>query len=187
MLHVDIMDGHFVPNISFGPALVECVNSFCALPLDTHLMIEYPDDYLDNFQRAGSDVITVHAEAKIELRRTISRIKNLGLKAGVSIKPDTPVSSIKEILPSVDHVLIMTVHPGFGGQSFLENSLDRIREIKQFIESEQLNTIIEVDGGIDVTTAPKVLNAGAEYLVAGTAVFGGGNIEQNFNLLNQFI
>lgn len=187
MLHIDIMDGHFVPNISFGPAVVKCVNSFCTLPLDTHLMIEYPDDYLENFQRAGSDIITVHAEAKLVLHRTISRIKNLGLRAGVSIKPETPVSSIKEILPMVDQVLIMSVEPGFGGQSFLENSLDRIREVKQFIDSRQLNVIIEVDGGIDVTTAAKVLNAGAEYLVAGTGVFGGGNIEHNFHLLNQLI
>jgi len=187
MLHIDIMDGHFVPNISFGPGIVQCVNSFCSLPLDTHLMIEYPDKYLENFKNAGSDILTVHAEASLDLQQTISEIKNLGMKAGVSIKPKTPVSAIKNILPLVDLVLIMTVEPGFGGQKFIDATLDKIRELKQLIDSQRLNTIIEVDGGIDSTTVDKVLNAGAEYLVAGSAVFEGEKTEHNFLQLQRFV
>lgn len=187
MLHIDIMDGHFVPNISFGPAMVKCVNSFCSLPLDTHLMIEYPDKYIEEFKRAGSDILTVHVEANADIKKTINKIKSLGMKAGVSIKPATPVSAITNVLPLVDLVLIMTVEPGFGGQKFIKSSLDKIKEAKQIIASHNLKTIIEVDGGIDASTAQQVVNAGADYLVAGSAIFTNGAIENNFRQLSRFI
>lgn len=184
MFHLDIMDGHFVPNISFGPNVVSAINKITQQPLDTHLMIENPDLYLEQFKNAGADILTVHVEACTHLHRTISRIKELGMSAGVSLNPATSLSTIEEILPFVDLVLIMSVNPGFGGQKFIETSIEKIKTLSSMINEQKLQTVIEVDGGIDNSTIRKVINAGAHYLVAGNAVFGKGNIESNFNELN---
>ncbi len=186
MLHLDIMDGHFVPNISFGPSLVKTVNGVTDLPLDTHLMIENPDMFLEQFKDAGSDILTVHVEACPRLRQTIAKIKALGLKAGVSLNPATSLSTLTDILPYVDLVLVMSVNPGFGGQKFIETSVQKISELSAMIKEQKLPTVIEVDGGIDTTTITKVISAGAHYLVAGNAVFGDGNIENNFERLNSY-
>jgi ribulose-phosphate 3-epimerase len=187
VFHLDIMDGHFVPNISFGPGIVKAINGVTSLPLDTHLMIEMPDKYLLQFKDAGADILTVHAEACTHLHRTVAAIKELGMHAGVSINPATSLSAVEEILPYVDLVLIMSVNPGFGGQKFISSSLQKIRSLSAMIEERQLNAVIEVDGGIDATTIPDVIAAGAHYLVAGNAVFGNGSIETNFSQLSALI
>lgn len=183
ILHLDIMDGNFVPNISFGPDIVKKINSITNLPLDTHLMVKDPDRYLDVFQNAGSDILTVHVEACVHLHRTISRIKELGMKAGVALNPATPISLLTEILPFVDLVLIMSVNPGFGGQKFIPTSVDKIRSMSKMISALQRDIILEVDGGIDNSTLTAVKEAGAGYFVAGNAVFGNTEIEKNFQLL----
>jgi ribulose-phosphate 3-epimerase len=186
ILHLDIMDGHFVPNISFGPGIVKAINGITELPLDTHLMIEDPDRYLEQFRDAGADILTVHAEACTHLHRTVSRIKELGMHAGVSINPATPLSAIEEILPFADLILIMSVNPGFGGQKFISTCLPKIRTLSKMIEGRRLDAVIEVDGGIDATTIKDVVASGAHYLVAGNAVFGSGSIESNFSHLHSF-
>ncbi|MCK9409127.1 MAG: ribulose-phosphate 3-epimerase [Bacteriovoracaceae bacterium] len=186
LLHLDVMDGHFVPNISFGPAVVKAINSITELPLDTHLMIESPDQYLEHFRDAGANILTVHAEACTHLHRTISRIKELGMHAGVSVNPATSLTELEEILPYVDLVLIMSVNPGFGGQRFIATSIQKIRTVAQMIVECRSNAVIEVDGGIDPNTIKEVIDAGAQYLVAGNAVFGNGNIETNFSQLHSF-
>ncbi len=183
ILHLDVMDGHFVPNISFGPAVVKTIRGITMLPLDVHLMIEKPDQYLEQFKDAGADILTVHAEACTHLHRTVSKIKELGMNAGVSINPATSLGTIKEILPFVDLLLVMSVNPGFGGQKFIETSLAKIKSLSTMITDQKLQTVIEVDGGIDTTTIQKVIAVGAHYLVAGNAVFGNGNIETNFTHL----
>ncbi|MFA6467527.1 MAG: ribulose-phosphate 3-epimerase [Bacteroidota bacterium] len=186
LLHLDVMDGMFVPNISFGPGIIKTIDKITTLPLDTHLMIEKPERYLELFNDAGADVLTVHVEACTHLHRTVSRIKELGMSAGVSLNPSTSLSTIEEILPYVDLVLIMSVNPGFGGQTFIETSIAKISALSKMIEEQNLKTVIEVDGGIDSTTIKKVIDAGAHYLVAGNAVFGNGKIEENFSRLNAF-
>ena len=183
ILHLDVMDGHFVPNISFGPAVVKTIRGITMLPLDVHLMIEKPDQYLEQFKDAGADILTVHAEACTHLHRTVSKIKELGMNAGVSINPATSLGTIKEIIPFVDLLLVMSVNPGFGGQKFIETSLAKIKSLSTMITDQKLQTVIEVDGGIDTTTIQKVIAVGAHYLVAGNAVFGNGNIETNFTHL----
>lgn len=185
MLHLDIMDGHFVPNISFGPSIVKTIDSISALTLDTHLMVRNPDDYIEIMKSAGADILTVHVEACTHLHRTISRIKEFGMKAGVSINPSTPVSSVEEILPFVDLVLVMSVNPGFGGQKFIPQSVDKIKKLNDMISRLHLSTVIEVDGGIDRSTIALAHDAGAEYLVAGNAVFGKGSVVDNFHLLQK--
>ena len=187
ILHLDVMDGHFVPNISFGPSVVNTINRITTLPLDTHLMIEKPDVYLEQFKEAGADILTVHVEACSHLHRTIARIKELGMRAGVSLNPATPLAMVHEILPFVDLVLIMSVNPGFGGQKFIGSSIEKIHSLSRMIKEQNLATVIEVDGGIDSSTIKKVIDAGAHYLVAGNAVFGNGNIESNFSHLNSYI
>ena len=186
ILHLDVMDGHFVPNISFGPAIVKTIRRITTLQLDTNLMIDKPDLYLEQFKDAGADILTVHVEACTHLHRTVSRIKELGMKAGVSINPATSIGTVKEILPFVDLVLVMSVNPGFGGQKFIETTLAKIKALSKMIIDLKLPTVIEVDGGIDTITITKVIDAGAHYLVAGNAVFGDGNIETNFSQLNAF-
>ena len=186
ILHLDVMDGHFVPNISFGPAIVKTIRRITTLQLDTHLMIDKPDLYLEQFKDAGADILTVHVEACTHLHRTVSRIKELGMKAGVSINPATSIGTVKEILPFVDLVLVMSVNPGFGGQKFIETTLAKIKALSKMIIDLKLPTVIEVDGGIDTITITKVIDAGSHYLVAGNAVFGDGNIETNFSQLNAF-
>ncbi len=187
VLHMDVMDGHFVPNISFGPGIIRTVNTFTDLVLDTHLMIESPDRYLEQFRDAGSDILTVHVEACTHLHRTVARIKELGMKAGVSLNPSTSLMTIEEILPYVDLVLIMSVNPGFGGQKFIETSIKKITTLARMIGEQSSPAVIEVDGGIDSVTIRRVVDAGARYLVAGNAVFGDGNIENNYTHLQSLI
>lgn len=170
-LHVDIMDGHFVPNISFGPVVLKSLQNKTKLFMDVHLMIENPDMYIEEFVKAGADLITVHQEACPHLHRTIQNIKSYGIKAGVSLNPATPLSTLEEILPELDMVLIMSVNPGFGGQSFIESSLDKIVRLKQMIDARGLKIDIEVDGGIKADNVGAVLNAGANVIVAGSALF----------------
>lgn len=170
-IHVDVMDGHFVPNISIGIPVVESLSKITRVPLDVHLMIERPEQYIEKFARAGSDIITVHVEACHHLDGTINAIKKLGKKAGVSLNPSTSLSTIEEILPSVDLVLIMTVNPGFGGQIFISGMIDKIARLKQIIYNRKIKTELEVDGGITAQTAPIVVKAGANVLVAGSAIF----------------
>ncbi|WP_028777007.1 ribulose-phosphate 3-epimerase [Shimazuella kribbensis] len=171
-LHIDVMDGHFVPNLTFGPILVEAIRTHTALPFDVHLMIEQPDNYIDAFAKSGADYITVHQEACPHLHRTIHHIKDQGVKAGVAINPATPLSLIEPILPDVDLVLLMTVNPGFGGQSFIGNVLTKISELRNAINKKGLTLEIEVDGGIAPGTAKEVVEHGATVLVSGSAVFG---------------
>jgi ribulose-phosphate 3-epimerase len=171
-IHVDVMDGHFVPNITIGPAVVEAAKRVAELPLDVHLMIENPDQYLEDFVRAGSDTLTVQAEACVHLHRTIQAIKALGVKAGVALNPSTPISTIEWILEEVDMVLIMSVNPGFGGQKFITQALQKIKELKSMIRAKNLDVLIEVDGGINLKTIESVAKAGADVFVAGSAIFG---------------
>lgn len=170
-IHLDVMDGHFVPNITFGPALVEAVKRCTRLPLDVHLMIDNPDDHLERFIQTGADWLTIHQEVAPQLPRTLIRIKELGAKAGVSLNPSTPFSTVIPVMEMADLLLIMTVNPGFGGQKFIPSVLPKIREAKAHIEGKELNTKIEVDGGIGLETSPLVREAGAEVLVSGEALF----------------
>lgn len=177
-IHLDVMDGRFVPNITFGPMVVAAVRKSTKLPLDTHLMIEEADKHLEAFRDAGSDHITVHQEACTHLHRTIERIKELGAKAGVAINPATPCSTLTEIIADVDLVLIMSVNPGFGGQTFVQGTLKKLREMKSMIKASGRDIRLEVDGGIDSRTAALVTQAGADVLVAGTSIFGSPDINQ---------
>lgn len=170
-IHVDVMDGHFVPNITIGPLIVEAIKPVTDLPLDVHLMIENPDAYIQEFADAGASIITVHQEASVHLHRTIQLIKKAGVKAGVVINPATPVQMIKDILPEIDLVLLMSVNPGFGGQSFIPQTIERIEQVAKWREQMNLSFEIEVDGGVNVQTAKACTDAGADVLVAGSAVF----------------
>ncbi len=177
MLHVDVMDGHFVPNITIGPAIVSAIRSVTSLPLDVHLMIENPDEYLADFIRAGADYLTVHYEAAVHLHRTVQRIKESGVKAGVSLNPATPIGSLEDILPDLDMVLIMSVNPGFGGQDFIPHVYEKIRNLRRIIRERGLRTQIEVDGGVKLSNAGDIVAAGADILVMGSAFFGTGDYE----------
>ncbi|MBH0229128.1 ribulose-phosphate 3-epimerase [Halobacillus yeomjeoni] len=170
-IHVDVMDGHFVPNITIGPLIVDAIRPMTSLPLDVHLMIENPDQYIEAFAKAGSDIITVHQEACPHLHRTLQLIKSHGVKAGVVINPATPAEMIKPILDEVDLVLLMTVNPGFGGQSFISSVVPKIRQVAQWREEMGLSFEIEVDGGVKAETAARCVDAGADVLVAGSAIF----------------
>ncbi|MBD3918152.1 ribulose-phosphate 3-epimerase [Paenibacillus sp. PR3] len=172
-IHIDIMDGHFVPNITFGPLVVESIRSYTKLPFDVHLMIEKPELYIAAFAKAGADRITVHAEACVHLHRVIHMIKELGLPAGVAINPGTPVSAVESVLEDVDLVLLMTVNPGFGGQSFIPQSAARLRQLRGMLQERGLTDMhVQVDGGINAETAAIVREAGANVLVAGNYVYG---------------
>jgi ribulose-phosphate 3-epimerase len=173
-IHVDVMDGHFVPNITIGPMVVKALRPHTARLMDVHLMISPIDPMLDAFAQAGSDIITVHQEAGPHLHRSVQRIKALGKKAGVSLNPATPAKTLDYIIDEIDLVLVMSVNPGFGGQSFIGSQLRKIEAIRSMIDKRGLNIDLEVDGGIDATTAPRVIAAGANVLVAGTATFTGG-------------
>jgi ribulose-phosphate 3-epimerase len=170
-LHLDVMDGHFVPNITFGPALVKAIKRVATRPLDVHLMIAPADPFLAAFAEAGADVITVHPEASPHLSRTLQAIRALGCKAGVALNPATPISTVKWVLDSTDLILAMTVNPGFGGQAFIENQLGKIAALRRLIDSTGRAIALQVDGGVTAATAPRVRAAGADVLVAGTAVF----------------
>ena len=171
-IHVDVMDGHFVPNLTFGPNIVRWLRPVTHVPLEVHLMITHPDQFLEAFAEAGADTLIVHQEGAFHLNRTIQRIKALGRRAGVAINPATPAAMLGEILPDLDLVLVMTVNPGFGGQSFLRGTLAKIRTLRQMIDVTDSQCELEVDGGIDPETAPLVVEAGARVLVAGSSIFG---------------
>jgi ribulose-phosphate 3-epimerase len=175
-IHIDVMDGSFVPNITVGPVVLGAIRKTTKLPLDTHLMIVRPEQHVEAFRMAGADHITVHQEACVHLNRTIHHIKSLGAKAGVSVNPATPASTLTDVLEEVDLILVMTVNPGFGGQSFIKATLRKIEEVRRMIESTGRDIRLEVDGGIDVETAPLVTQAGADALVAGTSIFRGPDV-----------
>jgi len=174
-IHVDVMDGHFVPNISMGAPVVQSLRRVTRLPLEIHLMIYNPDFFLEEFVEAGSDSFLVHWEGNVNLHRTVQRIKSLGKRAGVAINPATPAAVLEEIIQDVDQVLVMTVNPGFGHQHFLPTTLQKVRQVRRMIEQVKPGCDVEVDGGIDPETAPFVVAAGANVLVAGTAIFGEGD------------
>ena len=177
-IHVDVMDGHFVPNISFGAPVMKCLNGKTDLPYDIHLMIENPDRYIEDFVSPQTAYITVHQEACTHLHRTVQNIKSKGIKAGVSINPATPVSTLQCILPVVDLVLIMSVNPGFGGQKFIPGALEKVRELAEIKRSENLDFVIEIDGGITLDNIKEVMEAGVEMAVAGSAVFKADDVVQ---------
>ena len=170
-IHVDIMDGHFVPNITFGPLLVEAIRPYTTLPLDVHLMIEDPDKFIPEFAHAGGDILTVHVEACKHLHRTIQLIKGLGCKAGVALNPGTPLDAMNEVISDVDLVLLMTVNPGFPAQKFIPSVLSKVQVLRSALDEKELSVDLEVDGGINSNTAQSVITAGARVLVSGSAVF----------------
>ncbi len=173
-IHVDIMDGHFVPNISFGPAVTKSVRQYSDKPFDCHLMISPVDPYIPEFIDAGADIITVHQEAGAHLHRSLQLIKSMGKKAGVSLNPATPASTVEYVMDQVDLILVMSVNPGFGGQKFISSQLDKIKTLRGMIDASGRDIDLEVDGGINAETAPLVIDAGADVLVAGSAAFKGG-------------
>lgn len=170
-IHIDVMDGHFVPNITIGPDVIKSLRKLTELTFDVHLMIENPDEYIEDFYNAGADIITVHQESCIHLHRTIQKIKSFGLKAGVSINPATPVSLLKDIIRDVDMVLIMSVNPGFGGQSLIKNVKYKFEELNQMIKDYNLSIDVEIDGGVTLNNLEEVLSWGANVVVAGSAIY----------------
>ena len=182
-IHVDVMDGHFVPNITMGPAIIGALRKSTRLPFDVHLMIKNPDMYVESFADAGADFITVHTEAANHLHRTVELIKKTGKKAGVSLNPATPLSQIEEILPDIDLLLIMSVNPGFGGQKFIKSSLDKIRRASSMMAKLPQKPLLEVDGGVNLTNIAAIAKAGADVLVAGAAVFGTADYAQTITAL----
>ena len=177
-LHLDIMDGHFVPNLTFGPPIVAAIRKITKLPLDVHLMVTNPSSLSDDFAAAGAEWLTVHGETEPHLHRLITRIRELGVRPAIALNPASPIHSLDEILPEVDMVLIMSVNPGFGGQKFIPSSIDKIWRLKKQINGLNREVLIEVDGGINAVTSPLVRKAGADVLVAGSAVFGSDNLTE---------
>jgi len=173
-IHIDVMDGHFVPQITIGPPVVAAIRRWTNLLLDVHLMIETPERQINQFADAGADIITVHIEACPHIHRVVQMVKGLGIKAGVALNPGTPVDTLEEVLPSLDLVLVMTVNPGFGGQTFIEDTLDKVARLRVELDEGSLAAKLEVDGGINAETAPRVVRVGARVLVAGSAVFHSG-------------
>jgi ribulose-phosphate 3-epimerase len=178
LIHVDVMDGHFVPNLTMGPMVVRSLSRVAKVPLDVHLMIEEPDRYIEAFVGAGAAMISVHVEVLPHLHRTIHLIKALGAKAGVALNPSTPVGALEEIAGDVDHILVMSVNPGFGGQTFIPRSESKIRAIRDLLDREGSRAPIEVDGGVDGSNAARIVEAGATILVAGNSIFGSGDPER---------
>ncbi|HLW39170.1 MAG TPA: ribulose-phosphate 3-epimerase [Brumimicrobium sp.] len=174
-IHIDIMDGQFVPNISFGFPVLKAIHQHATKPLDVHLMIATPDDYIDDFKAAGAEILTVHYEACTHLHRTLQRIKAAGMKTGVALNPHTNVQLLKDVIQDIDLVLIMSVNPGFGGQKFIPHAIEKVREVKALITAQQTQTLIEVDGGVNLETGRQLVEAGADALVAGSFVFGSEN------------
>ena len=185
VIHIDVMDGHFVPNLTIGPLVVKAIRQVTDLPFDVHLMIEEPDRYLEAFAQAGADWISVHVEACPHLHRTVTRIRELGKKAGVAINPATPLETLDYILEEIDFVLVMSVNPGFGGQKFILSALRKIRTLKEILRDRGLEIPIEVDGGVNLQTIGEVVRAGAEILVAGSAVFGTRDYAETLKALRQ--
>jgi len=184
-IHIDIMDGHFVPNLTIGPAVVKALRKTTSLPFDVHLMIEDPDRYVDAFIDAGSDILTVHAETATHLHRTVASIREKGIRSGVSLNPATPVSCLEEILPDCDLVLVMTVNPGFGGQKFIASMLPKIRKVHGMMASLPEAPILEVDGGITLDNIRQASDAGADVFVAGAAVFGSGDYGKTIQTMKE--
>ena len=184
-LHIDVMDGVFVPNISFGFPVLEAIRKHTNKTLDVHLMISNPDNYLKDFQKFGADILTVHYEACMHLQRTISAIKELGMKAGVALNPHTPISVLEEVICDLDLVLIMSVNPGFGGQKFIASSIDKVEKLAQLIRTKKANCIIEVDGGVNLENGSLLAKAGASALVAGSFVFNSLNPQETICLLKK--
>lgn len=184
-LHIDVMDGHFVPNITLGPGIVKSLRKDVNMVFDAHLMIENPDNYIKEFADAGCDIIVVHQEACTHLHRTIQNIKSHGIKAGVALNPATPIETIKYVLQDVDIVLLMSVNPGFGGQSYIPVVTEKIKELKALIDEMNLDIDIEVDGGVKPSNIAEVVNAGANVIVAGSAIFNAGNIDEAVKSLRE--
>src|ERR1044072_6867555 len=184
-LHLDVMDGQFVPNISFGLPVISQVTRRASKVCDVHLMIEHPEQYAEAFQKAGANILTVHAEACVHLHRNIQQIKSLGMKAGVALNPHTPVQILENVIKDIDVVLVMSVNPGFGGQSFIPQTLPKLRQLKALINELQSNALIEVDGGINVDNAASIVEAGADVLVAGNTVFSAPRPEEVIRQLKQ--
>jgi len=178
MIHLDVMDGHFVPNITFGPVVIKSIRKCIKLPFDAHLMIERPDKYVKDFVNAGCDIITFHREVEVSIEDLIRKIHNYGPEVGIAINPETPFKKVKEYLEEVEYLLIMSVHPGFSGQSFIEDTLEKIREARKYIDGEGLDVKIAVDGGVKQHNAKKIIDAGADILVAASAIFR-GNVMDN--------
>ena len=174
-IHLDVMDGHFVPNLTFGPPIIKSIRKISKKPFDAHLMVTNPDDLLEEYVAAGVDMITVHKEVTPHLDRTLTRIRELGCKAGVSVNPGTSLSGLEFLLEKLDLILVMSVNPGFGGQSFINSSLDKIKNVRELVSSKPIN--IQVDGGVNKEIAPKVIKAGANVLVAGSAIFSGSDVK----------
>ena len=179
LIHVDVMDGHFVPNITMGPPIIKMIRKCTKLPFDVHLMISPVEKYIKDFAEAGSDIITVHPEATDNLKRAVKTIKSLGKKAGVSLNPKTPISVLMDVINQIDLILIMSVNPGFAGQSFMSEVLPKVKELRQIVNEKKLKIDIEIDGGINFETAPLAVKAGANILVSGTTIFAGGSLKDN--------
>ena len=179
LIHVDVMDGHFVPNITMGPPIIKMIRKCTKLPFDVHLMISPVEKYIKDFANAGSDIITIHPEATYNLKRAVKTIKSLGKKAGVSLNPKTPISVLMDVINEIDLILIMSVNPGFAGQSFMSEVLPKVKELRQIINEKKLKIDIEIDGGINFETAPLAVKAGANILVSGTTIFTGGSLKEN--------
>jgi len=186
-IHIDVMDGHFVPNITIGPGPIQSLRKITRLPFDVHLMIENPERYIDAFADAGSDVITVHVEAAHHLHRIIAHIRERGIKAGVSLNPATPLVQVEPILNDIDVLLIMTVNPGFGGQKFIPQSLPKIRKARALVNSTAPGVAIEVDGGVTLDNIKSIAEAGADIIVAGASVFGSGNYKQTIGSMKAIL
>ena len=186
-IHADVMDGHFVPNITFGPLIVESVRRVTSLPIDVHLMIENPDDYIPAFAEAGASLISVQVEASVHLNRSVQLIRDCGARPGVVLNPSTPVQTLEWIIDQVDYVLIMSVNPGFGGQAFIKNSLEKIRALRQLIQQKNLKTLIEIDGGVNEETIADIAAAGVDVFVAGSAIFGSRDYQATINAFRQKI
>jgi ribulose-phosphate 3-epimerase len=184
-IHIDVMDGNFVPNITFGPPVIRSIKKYTKLPFDVHLMIEDPSRYIEDFVKAGADIITVHYEADRHIDRTINYIKSFNVKAAVALNPGTPVSVITDLLKSLDMVLIMSVNPGFGGQKFIDYSNDKVKELKELSKIKNPELLIEVDGGIDSNNIGKIVQNGANVIVAGSSVFKNHNIKENILVLRR--
>ena len=186
-IHADVMDGHFVPNITFGPLIVEAVRRVTSLPIDVHLMIENPDKYIPAFAEAGASLISVHVEADTHLNRSVQLIRECGARPGVVLNPSTPIQTLEWIIENVDYVLIMSVNPGFGGQAFIKNSLEKIRKLREMIQQKELSTLIEIDGGVNEKTIADIAAAGVDAFVAGSAIFGSQDYQATISAMREKI
>ena len=186
-IHADVMDGHFAPNISIGPLVVEAVRRVTSLPIDVHLMIENPDKYIPAFAEAGASLISVHVEADTHLNRSVQLIRECGARPGVVLNPSTPIQTLEWIIENVDYVLIMSVNPGFGGQAFIKNSLEKIRKLREMIQQKELSTLIEIDGGVNEKTIADIAAAGVDAFVAGSAIFGSQDYQATISAMREKI